>query len=180
MEKFLKIPIQTLKVASSTTTTPSGSNNLTDTSATFTADGVVAGDIVWVTTDNLVETISEVVDETNLKFVSGDTIAASKDYVIMSGTESVERLLSLTDVLNVVQGDEDGVYDECKVTVTYNVSDLTGDQILLLHATKGSSAYTARNVIQDSLVSALKKVYQESAVPLINPSQVKFVSIGIV
>jgi len=171
MEKFIKLPIQNEIVSSTTDGIPAGSNDLIDSTADFVTDGVAVGDfVVDLSGSGNVATVEAVVDLNNLTLSDSVTVSSGSAYLILSGTNSTAELLPISDILYV---ERNNVYS---LDIHYNVAGGNNDIITLYHSRLAAGSQAGRYVLQDTIVKAFSKVWQDVAIEPVNPLNVKFLA----
>ena len=167
MDKFLNIPEQDL-VASGTTTAGT-TDKLTDSSATFIADGVAIGDIVHNSTDDTYTTVSAIDSETVLTVAT--TVPDAKAYFIHSATASKSQLVSCVGIGLIEQA------STSTVTITYDDA-AASDVVTITHVPLGSGSEAMRDALQNEVISALQTSWTSVSNSVALPKQVIGVSIG--
>lgn len=163
MDKFIEIQEQ-LEIASGTSETASGDNDLKDTGVF--AD-VSVGDIVHQTSDNKFFTVSVKVDDDNVELTALDggtlPIVAAKDFKVYSATSTKSVLVSSVDVKLVEQG------STSTVTIGYDSQASSNDVLTITHLPVASGSEEMRDAVQshisESLQTAWNKVVYSDSLP---------------
>ena len=160
MEKFTALKIQDLLASGTTDGVPAGANDLIDSGASFTTDGIVEGDIVMNVTTRVSGLVEAVVDDNNITLQGGFTIPNGDDYAIYSASSFSTTNISLSDIDLIEQAAINAV------TITYNTSDSSVDLLTITHENVALGDETVRDAWQETVLKAYEASWTDVLIEL--------------
>jgi len=160
MEKFTALKVQDELTNGTTTGTPAGANDLIDSGATFTSDGIVEGDIVMDLTTRVSSIVEAVVDDNNITLKDGATVPSGNDYEIYSASSYQTYNISLSDVDLIEQSAINGI------TITYNTTATSVDTLVINHENVAIGDETVRDAWQETVIKAYETSWTNVLVDL--------------
>lgn len=171
-KKFISIPVQDARTASSTTTSAgTTANDVVDSAADFVTDGVVVGDIVHNTTDDAYHVVSAVVDLNNLTLSSG-SVGTSKAYTIYSATANTNQLVSVDHMIMAEQTDIRNVDITMSSGDAANVVNISHQDITAL-------TLTVRTAVEDAVLAGQKKAWSKPSEAVTLPTGILVTNVAI-
>lgn len=168
--KYLSLPMA--NTVDSGTTTSTTSNKLVQSGQNFTTT-VTVGDVVWNTTDGTWARVTAVDSATTLS-LSADIMASGEDFIIYSGTETTEQLMSAENVVIANQA------TTTTVTVLYSTSSSASDVLTIKHEAIATGSISVRRAIEEALkLAASPKSAPQVAVPVVLPSGVVLATVAL-
>ncbi len=148
MEKFTPLKIQDTLATGTADGAPAGANDLIDSGASFTTDGISEGDIVMDTTTRVSSIVEAVVDDNNITLKAGATVADTDSYVIYSASSFQTYDISLKDIDLIEQGTINSI------VITYNTSATSVDTLTITHENVAIGDETIRDTWQETVMKA--------------------------